>query len=341
MKTVEIAGHQIGTGQRCFIIAEAGVNHNGDPAVARQLIEAAAKSGADAVKFQTFKAERIASARAEKADYQKQTTGGEEPQIEPETFSELKEHCRKSGIVFLSSPFDEESADFLDAIDVPAFKIASGEITNLPFLEHIARKGRPILLSTGMSYLNEVQDAVWTIREAGNEAMVLLQCVSNYPADPANTNLRAMITMAETFDLPCGFSDHTMGLTVPLAATALGACVIEKHLTLDRSMQGPDHSASLEPDELETLVQGIRTVESAMGSAIKRPAPSELNTQRAARKSLVANRRILAGAVLTESMIAIKRPGTGIPPAKLSSLVGRRVKEEIEEDTLLTTEMLV
>lgn len=349
MRTITIDRHTIGPGGRCFIIAEAGVNHNGDPELARRLIDAAAEAGADAVKFQTFKTEKIATTHAPKADYQKENTGEGGSQVEmirklelsSDIFADLKGYCERLGILFLSTPFDEESTDFLDELGMAAFKVASGEITNLPLLGHIALKGKPIILSTGMSDLSEVQDAVWTLREAGNEDIILLHCVSTYPADPADINLRAMGTMASTFEVPVGYSDHTLGLTVSLAASAIGACVIEKHFTLDRTLPGPDQRASLEPGELRELVQSVRTVEAVMGSGIKRPAASEMNTLMAARKSLVASRLIPAGEVLTEEMIAIKRPGTGLPPGMRSEVVGRTAKESIEEDELLSLEMLI
>ncbi|MCC7449922.1 MAG: N-acetylneuraminate synthase family protein, partial [Anaerolineae bacterium] len=248
--------------------------------------------------------------------------------------------CQDHNVLFMSTPFDEGGADFLAKLGVTVFKIPSGEITNLPFLAHVARLGKPLIVSTGMSRLGEVETAVETIRQAGNEAMVLLHCVSSYPADPADANLRAMHTMATAFGLPVGYSDHTLGTAVALAAAALGACVIEKHFTLDRTLPGPDHQASLEPAELATLIRGIRTVEAALGSGNKVPAASEQNTADVARRSLVAAQDIPAGMALTEAMIAVKRPGTGLPPAMRPYLVGRRARTDIPAGSLFTLDML-
>jgi N-acetylneuraminate synthase len=309
----------------------------------------AAKSRVDAVKFQSFKTENLVTPDAPKAEYQKRTTDPADTHFEmlrrlelsPDAHRELMGYCREMGILFMSSAFDEESADLLSDLGVSIYKIPSGEITNLPLLDRIARKGKPMIVSTGMADLGEVEQAVRTIHEAGNRDIVLLQCVSNYPADPADVNLRAMHTMAAAFNVPVGFSDHTMGIEVPLAAVALGASVIEKHFTLDRTLPGPDHVASVEPDELTSMVKGIRKVESALGHGRKEPAASEANTASVARKSLVAAHHIAAGTTLTEDLIAIKRPGTGLPPAMRPHLAGRRVREDVQAGALLTLEMLV
>ncbi|UCD38375.1 MAG: N-acetylneuraminate synthase [Fidelibacterota bacterium] len=348
MRALKIAGHEIGPGKPCYIVAEAGVNHNGDIEVARQLVDMAVAAGADAVKFQTFTAEGLVTVEAPKADYQLETTDPGESQFEmlqrlelsPEQHEELIDYCRDRKIQFLSTPFDESSADFLDQLGLPAFKVGSGEVTNLPFLAHIARKGKPLILSTGMACLGEVEDAVRTIRQAGNEQFIVLHCVSNYPAAPADANLRSMATMQAAFDVAVGYSDHTLGIEVALAAVALGACLIEKHFTLDRTLPGPDHKASLEPDELKALVQGIRTVEQALGHGRKEPAASEVETAAVARKSLVAARDLPAGTVLSEDMIVLKRPGTGLPPGMRPYLVGRSVRTPIKAGTLLTWELL-
>ena len=346
---LEIAGRKVGPDSPCFIIAEAGVNHNGDLDLAHHLVDLAAESGADAVKFQTFKTERVISKGAPKAGYQLETTGSNESQFDmvkrlelpAEAFGQLMAYSQERNILFLSSPFDEESADLLAELDVAAFKVPSGEITNLPFLTHLARYGKPMIMSTGMANLGEVETAVHTIQQAGNQELVLLHCVSNYPAEPADVNLRAMLTMAKAFSLPVGYSDHTPGTEIALAAVALGACVIEKHFTSDNTLPGPDHRASLEPQELGALVRGIRTVESSLGHGRKEPAAREANTAAVARKSLVAARDISSGTILTEDLIAIKRPGTGLPPAMRSYLVGRSARFDVPEDTLLTLEMLV
>lgn len=340
-------GRQVGPGNACFIIAEAGVNHNGDPALARRLVDAAAQAGADAVKFQTFKTDKLMSQLAPKADYQKAATNPSESQADMirrlelpyGAFHDLFDYCRQRGVLILSTPFDEESADFLDELGVPAFKLPSGELTNIPFITHVARKKKPLFVSTGMSWLGEVETCVRSIRETGNPEIVLLHCVSSYPAAPQDTNLRAMETMRQAFGVPVGYSDHTLGIEVPLAAAALGACVIEKHFTLDRSLPGPDHQASVEPGELTAMVRGIRIVESALGHGRKEPAASETDAARAARRSLVAACDIAAGTVLTAEMVAVKRPGTGLPPAMRPYVIGRRIMTDVARDELITLEI--
>jgi N,N'-diacetyllegionaminate synthase len=348
ISSLEIAGRKIGPNCPCFIIAEAGVNHNGRVETAKQLIDVAVEAGADAVKFQTFKAEEVASLHAPKAAYQRETTDAAESQLEMlqklelslEAHRDLQTYCQERGVFFMSTPFDEGSVDLLDELGVPVFKIGSGEVTNWPLLKYIARKGKPIIFSTGMAYLSEIDEAVRVIRDAGNDQLVLLHCVSNYPADPMDVNLRAMHTMETAFHLPVGYSDHTPGIEVALAAVALGACVIEKHFTLDRKMPGPDHRASLEPDELKAMVRGIRLVEQALGSGYKVPALSEADTIRVARRSIVAAHDISVGAVLTEEDLAAKRPGTGLPPALQPYVVGRTARTAIPAGTLIRLEML-
>jgi N-acetylneuraminate synthase len=345
---VRLGGRSVGPGSPCLIIAEAGVNHNGSLPMALALVDAAVSAGADVVKFQTFKAEEVVSPVAPKAGYQMQTTGAAESQLEMvkklelpgEAFREIERHCRARGIIFLSTPGDQKSADLLEELGVPAFKIGSGEVTNLPFLAYLAAKGRPLILSTGMSNLDEVATAVAAIRAAGNAELVLLHCVSNYPAAPASVNLRVLRTLEDRFGVPVGYSDHTEGIAVPLAAVALGACVIEKHFTLDRSLPGPDHRASLDPQELAVLVKGIRIVEAALGTGEKRAVPEEQNTAAVARRSLVAAHDICAGTTLTADLIAIRRPGTGMPPALLPQVLGRRASRDIAAGTLLQPEML-
>ena len=343
-----IAGRWVGPGHPCFIIAEAGVNHNGDLALAKRLIEEAAKAGADAVKFQTFRGERLVSPTAWKAAYQTAATGAHESQLDmirrlelsAGAFGELKRHCKACGALFLSTPFDEESADLLEDLGVSAFKIPSGEVTNSPLLAHVGRKGKPVILSTGMSTLEEVRAAVDTLRQAGAQDVVVLHCVSSYPADPADANLRAMATLAEAFHVPVGYSDHTPGIEVALAAVALGACVIEKHVTLDRTLPGPDHRASIEPGELVALIRGVRIVQSALGDGRKQPVPSEADTAAVARRSLVAIRDVPVGATLTDDVLAVLRPGTGLSPALRARVVGRIAKMHIPAGTPLTWEMV-
>ncbi len=348
VKPVRIGERLVGPGQPCLIIAEAGVNHNGDVALAKKLVDAAAAIHADAVKFQTWISEKVVSAASPKAAYQLSTTDPAESQLEMErrlelpfdAFRELEAHARKAGITFLSTPFDAESADLLASMDVPAIKVPSGEITNFPLLEHIARKGKPLIVSTGMADLAEVAAALEVLHAAGAKDIVLLQCVSSYPARAASANLRAMATMQQRFDVPVGFSDHTLGTEVALAAAALDACIIEKHFTLDRSLPGPDHQSSLEPAEFAAMIQGIRMVESSLGDGIKRPAEEEANTRMVARRSIVATRDLAAGTPLVADAVAILRPGTGMPPASLPKILGRRLRVAVPAGTPLTADML-
>ncbi len=338
----------MGPGTPCFIIAEAGVNHNGSLDIARKLIDTARAAGADAVKFQTFRADRLATPQAPKAEYQKALTDSGESQFDMLRRLELPEaehpglvdYCAQQGILFLSTPFDEKSADFLHQLALETIKIPSGEITNRSFLEHVARFGRPLILSTGMSSLDEVKQAVATIRAAGNPDLALLHCVSNYPADPQDANLYAMATLRKTFGVPVGFSDHTPGVAVALAAVALGACIIEKHFTLDKQMPGPDHKASLDPTELGRLVREIRMVESSLGDGNKQAVPAEADTANVARKSLVAAVDILAGTVLTGDHLYARRPGTGLSPYREKEVVGRPTNRFIAAGTLIKLEMM-
>lgn len=345
---MNIGRRRIGAEAPCFIIAEAGVNHNGDLVLGKQLIDIAAASGADAVKFQTFKADRLATTTAPKAEYQKATTDNTQSQHEMlraleiggAMQSALIDHCRTRGILFLSTPFDEESTDELESADVPAFKVSSGDLTNLSLLEHIARKGRPMIISTGMAFIGEVETAVRTIEATAGIPIAILHCTTNYPADPSEVNLRAMNTLAQAFEYPVGYSDHTNGIEVSAAAVALGARIIEKHFTVDRTLPGPDHRASLEPDELRAMVDAIRNVERAMGSARKQPSPAEVATAAVARRSVVAARDIPAGAVIDATMLTLMRPGTGLSPSLRSQIVGRVAKRAIERGQLLSWEML-
>lgn len=327
-----------------FIIAEAGVNHNGSLDLALKLVDAAKESGADAVKFQTFQAELLATRSAHKAAYQERMTSDSESQfdmlrrleLDAAAHQEIRQHCRKVGIQFMSSPFDEQSADLLESLDVPIFKVPSGEITNLPFLEHLARKGRPLIVSTGMSTLAEVEEAVRVVQAAGATQLTLLHCVTEYPAPYDQINLRAMQTLKTAFGLPVGYSDHTPGIEIAIAATALGAEVIEKHFTLDRSLSGPDHAASLEPAELAGMVRSIRHVEAALGNGIKTPAPCELTNMSVARKSVVAARELCAGHQLASGDLVIKRPGNGISPSLLPALIGRTLRMSLAKDQVIS-----
>lgn len=329
-----------------FVIAEAGVNHNGDRRLAERLVDAAKAAGADAVKFQTFKAENIASRAATLAAYQKPAAKGSS-QLEMLKRLELSEadhrallaRCRRAGIQFLSTPFDVESADLLARLGLKVFKLPSGELTNKGLLEHVARLRRPIILSTGMSTLAEVRAAVGWIRRAGGARrapLTLLHCVTEYPAPAGEVNLRAMDTLRKAFGLPVGYSDHTMGIEVSVAAVARGAEVIEKHFTLDRGLPGPDHKASLEPAEFKALVSAVRTVSAALGDGVKRPAPCERKNMAVARKSLVAARDLPRGARLAAADVLVKRPGTGIPPAGLAKALGRALVRAVRRDEVLT-----
>lgn len=348
MSEIQLAGRKIGPGHPCFVIAEAGVNHNGDMALARQLIDAAAAAGAHAVKFQTFSAEALVTASAPKADYQERILGKSDSQfamlkqleLDREHHFTLRAYAEERGLIFLSTPFDEGSVDLLVELDVPAFKVSSGDLTNTPLLEKMARTGRPLIVSTGMATLEEVEAAVQAIQAAGAPPLILLQCVSRYPAEPGTANLRAMATMEKRFGVPVGYSDHTLGIEVPLAAVALGACVLEKHLTLDCTLPGPDHQASLDPDGFAALVRGVQAVESSLGDGCKKPAPDEALTAAAARKSVVSACDIAAGEELTDAALAIKRPGHGFPPAQRRSLIGRKTRVAIPAGTVLTPEML-
>lgn len=331
-----------------YVIAEAGVNHNGSVDLALQLVDAAKASGADAVKFQSFRADLLATRSAHKAAYQERTTAQSESQFEMLRRLQLDaaahltilEHCKKIGIQFLSSPFDEQSADMLEELNVPLYKIPSGEITNLPLLQHMAGKRKPLILSTGMCTLGEVEEAVHVLRDAGCVELTLLHCVTEYPAPYAEVNLRAMHTLKLAFGLPVGYSDHTPGIEIAIAAAALGAEVIEKHFTLDRSLAGPDHAASLEPLELQQMVTAIRHVEAALGSGIKAPAPCELPNISVARKSLVASCALPSGHRLEAGDLAIKRPGDGLAPKFLPVLIGRTLRVAIERDDKLNWEHL-
>lgn len=325
-----------------FIIAEAGVNHNGDANRARALIDAAAAAGADAVKFQTFQPGLLVTKSTQKAEYQKVQTGSDQSQhdmlvalsLGEDVFRELADHCTARNITFLSTPFDAASADFLASIKVPLIKISSGDLTNLPLLRHIAALALPVILSTGMATLDEVEASIDALVIAGakRQDITLLQCNTDYPTPWHDVNLRAMETMRRTFDLPVGYSDHTPGIEIACAAVALGATVIEKHFTLDRNLPGPDHKASLEPDELAAMVASIRHIELAMGSAEKAPTPSELPNRAVARRSLVAARPIRAGEVFGPDNIVAKRAGRGLSPMMWDQVIGATSPRDFTED---------
>jgi len=343
MKTVKINSFIIRANGPVFVIAEAGVNHNGELKLAKKLVDAAKSAGADAVKFQTFIAEDLVTAAAPKANYQKKLTGRESQldmlkklQLSESDFVSLKNYCRKVKIEFLSTPFDEKSADFLQKLGMAAFKISSGDLNNLPFLIKIAKFRKPVILSTGMSTLSEVKEACKAVASAGNRQLTLLHCTSNYPAPFEDVHLNAMKTLADECKVPIGYSDHTPGIEVAIAAVAMGACVIEKHLTLDHKLSGPDHKASLELDDFKMMVQAIRHVEKAKGLAKKVPMKSELETKTVARKSIVAAIEIPKGTTLTPQMLTVKRPGTGLEPKLINRLTGKRTTMKLNKDQLLS-----
>lgn len=328
---------------RVFVIAEAGVNHNGDIEIAKQLIDAASEAGADAVKFQTFQADSLVCRTAKKAEYQLETTDRTETQYDmlkkleltPQMHRELIEHCLKRNIMFLSTPFDLESIKLLSELGMQIYKIPSGEITNLPYLREIAKQQKKIILSTGMSSMDEVKAAVNVLKNNGTEELTLLHCNTQYPTPISDVNLLAMVKMREETGLPVGYSDHTQGIEVPIAAAALGAEVIEKHFTLDRKMEGPDHKASLEPQELMQMVVGIRKIESALGSKIKQVSESEKENLVIARRSIVAAMKIKKGEEFTEVNLTTKRPGDGINPMRWDEIIGIKANKSYEIDELI------
>ncbi len=331
--------------KKTFIIAEAGVNHNGDFDLAMKLVDTAADAGADAVKFQTFKADQLVSGIAQKADYQKQATDADESQLEMIRKLELSEadhrklqaHCIQRNILFLSTPFDLSSVDFLNQLDLPIYKIPSGEITNLPYLRKIGALKKEIILSTGMSSMEEVRSALDILVEAGTsrEQVAILHANTEYPTPFEDVNLKAMQAIGAELGVKVGCSDHTLGIEIPIAAVAMGACVIEKHFTLDRGMEGPDHKASLEPDELNAMVEAIRHIETAMGDGVKRPSPSEIKNIAVARKSIVAAVDIAEGEVFSEGNLTVKRPGTGVSPMCWDDVLGKTATRNYRKDNLI------
>ena len=328
-----------------FIIAEAGVNHNGSIQLAYKLIDVASASGADAVKFQTFKAENLVSKNAQKAEYQKQTTNQSESQfnmlkkleLDTNAHKKLINYCKKKDIVFLSTPFDHESIDLLNELELQIFKIPSGEITNLTYLRHIGSLGKEVILSTGMSTLKEIEEALMILTSAGTskENITILHANTMYPTPMEDVNLRAMQTIQDKFGVAVGYSDHTLGIEVDIAAVAMGATIIEKHFTIDKTMDGPDHKSSIDPEELKAMVSSIRNIEKALGSSIKKPSKSEKPNIIMARKSIVARKSIKKGELFTEKNITIKRPGIGISPMKWDTILGKVAERDYQIDDLL------
>jgi sialic acid synthase SpsE len=344
----QIAGRWVGGDHETYVIAEAGANHNRDLAIATELIDVAAEAGADAVKFQTYSGKTLYSSKTPRFEYLKETTDRspadylEDISLPREWQPQLAEHAAGRGLHFFSTPFDELAVAQLAELDVPVFKVASFEIVDLPLIDRIGQVGRPVLLSTGMATMGEIEDAVRAAAGAGAPAVGLMQCTSVYPAPPARANLAAMDTMRRAFGVPVGLSDHTLGIAVPIAAAALGAAFIEKHFTLDRTMEGPDHPHALEPEELTAMVTGVREARAALGDGVKRgPSPEEAGEMyRLARRSLIATRPLPAGTVLERDMLTVKRPGFGIPPKYLELVIGRRLTQDVEADDILTWDMI-
>ena len=329
------------------IIAEAGVNHNGNISLAKKMILKAKEAGADYIKFQTFLPEKLVSKKAQKAEYQKQNTGSDESQLAMlkklalsyEDFIKLKKYCNEVGVGFLSTPFDMESIDFLNSLNMDFWKIPSGEITNLPYLEKIGKTGKRVVLSTGMSEMPEIKAAVKILEENGSNNIILLHCNTEYPTPFKDVNLLAMNTIRKELGKPVGYSDHTPGIEVSVAAAALGASVIEKHFTLDKNMEGPDHKASLEPDELAAMIKSIRNIEQALGNGNKSVSESESGNINIARKSIVAKRDIKKGELLSEENVTVKRPGNGISPMKWYDVIGTKAVKDFCEDELIVNEV--
>lgn len=343
-ETIQIANKTIGKNQPCFIIAEAGSNHNGSLELAKQLVDKAVESGADAVKFQTFTAEGIVTHQTPKAEYQKKDADPEESYFEllkkleltKDEFKELQHYCNEKGIIFFSCPHSNKwSVDVLHELDVPVYKVGSGDVTNFPFLEYVASKGKPIIMSVGMATMEEVQEALAVMKKAGNEQIIVLQCTSTYPTPVENVNMNAMKTLKKETGMIVGYSDHTQSLNVPVLAIGMGAEVYEKHYTLDKSMEGPDHAMSMDPQELKEIVKRIREAESALGTAERKPYPGEEEIAKVARKSVVTIKEIKAGETITAEMLDVKRPGTGLHSRNYYQIVGKKATRDLQADQLL------
>lgn len=323
-----------------FIIAEIGVNHNGDINLAKQMIKSASECGVDAVKFQTFKSEDLVTENAKTADYQQKNTN-ENSQLEMlkklelsfDDFKELKDYASKYDVMFISSPFDIDSVNLLEKLNVPLYKLGSGELTNFELIDHIQNTGKPIIISTGMATLDEIRETYDFIKNKEN--LIMLHCITGYPTEFSEANLNFIKTLQSEFDVPIGFSDHSPGIELPIAAVALGACVVEKHFTLDKNLEGPDHKASLNPVEFKAMVDAIRNVEIAMGDGIRTFSENELEIKRVARKSIVLNEDVSKGTSIKRDMLSIKRPGTGIPPKFIEDVVGRKAINDLKANSVL------
>jgi len=333
---------------KILIIAEAGVNHNGSMELAKEMIRKAKGADVDYIKFQTFKPGKLVSRYTDKADYQKETTGSDQSQLQMleklaltyKDFEELKEYCKELDIGFISTPFDLDSIDFLESLDMDFWKVPSGEITNLPYLEKIGKTGRDVVISTGMCEMPEIVDAIDVLERNGAGKITALHCNTEYPTPYTDVNLKAMLHIGRETGKPIGYSDHTLGIEIPIAAVALGATVIEKHFTLDKTMEGPDHRASLEPDELKAMVSAIRHIELSLGDGIKRRTASETKNVSVARKSIVAKKAIKKGEIFTEENITVKRPGTGINPMKWYEILGKAADNDYIEDQIISKDIL-
>jgi N-acetylneuraminate synthase/N,N'-diacetyllegionaminate synthase len=324
-----IGEHRIGSGSPAFVIAEIGINHNGELKLALDLIDAAVECRVDAVKFQTFRTQDLVSANSE---YYEAIAKNE---LRPEDFERIADHAGRRGIIFISTPFDEKSADLLEELGVPAFKIASGDITHLPLIRHLARKNKPLLISTGASTIGEVEDAVSTAKRENTElSIALLHCVSHYPAEPHELNLRVLDTLRNQFEVPIGFSDHTLGIISSPIAVALGADLVEKHFTLDKNLEGPDHKLSCNPQEMKLMVEYIRVAEDTLGIPSKKPVETE-ETRKAIRRSLTASEAMTKGTEITREKISFRRPATGLPPRFIDTLIGRKTRRGVEQESTI------
>jgi N,N'-diacetyllegionaminate synthase len=346
LKPFQIGNREVGLGKGTFVIAEAGVNHNGDLERAFDLIKLAKQCGADCIKFQTFKAKEIVTLKAPKAPYQLEVTDKKESQYEMlkklelsvDQFREIKAKCQKVGILFLSTPYNFNDVDVLEALQVEAYKIASAQLTEHAFLEYVAKKHKPVILSTGMGTMKEVGEAVNVISSSGNDQIVILQCTTNYPSATEDANIHAMLAMQDAFNVLVGYSDHTENPYAVLSSVALGAVVVEKHFTQNRSLPGPDHSSSIEPIEFAELVNGIRNIESSLGSREKIPTPAERKNISAMRRSIVALSKLEVGTIIQQKHLAFKRPATGLSPKKLNEIIGKQIAKEVEADTPINEE---
>ncbi|HOW28609.1 MAG TPA: N-acetylneuraminate synthase [Elusimicrobiota bacterium] len=348
VNTYRVANHILGVGHPVFIVAEMGINHNGDMTLAHKMIDAAARCGVDAVKFQTFSTERLVSRIAQKAPYQKMNVKGGTDQygwlkpleMDRENHFRLQDYAQKKGLVFFSTPFDEGCVPLLEELKVPVYKIASGNVTDFPLLKQVGKTRKPVILSTGMSTLQEIREAVSTLKRSGTNQIILLHCTSNYPIAIEDTHLRMIATLQNTFKLPVGFSDHNTSNWASWASIPLGVCLIERHFTLNCNLPGADHKASLTPDMMEQLVLGVRQIEKALGHPRKTVLPTERAIKKALQKSIVAGRTISKGEILDESNLTVKRPGTGLHPKYIKKLVGKRAKCTISEDSLISLNMV-